>query len=273
MTYNLDVSLLVRQYHDEGYSVYALAKRHGVDFGVVKSRLLRAGVVLRSRKENYAANCARDPDFLVGLGAPRKYPLNEGFFDIRTPEMAYVVGLFQSDGHNDPTRYRMSISLKYSDRALLEAVSECVGSGRPLEHVVGRSTDNACLALNSRKMSEGLASWGVVSPKSHSASTDSRLLNDHDYWRGVVDGDGSLCVAATGTRILSLVGSYSLCSEWLEFVRSHGHGRNVNVNRHRTIWSVQIRNSAAIHMAGVLYDGASLALERKRRVSDEWSAS
>jgi hypothetical protein len=183
--------------------------------------------------------------------------------------MAYVVGLFQADGANQVSRRRLTIKLKASDSAHLSAVASAMRAPRPL---VPSLLGGVEFAVYSRRLSAGLASWGVVSPKTHTASTDPRLLFDVDYWRGVMDGDGTLCDTADGRRILALVGSRPVCDQFLAFCRAYGTGRRVNVHANRSIWTAKVSGSEAVTMARLLYGQPGLALPRKAAIAARWLA-
>lgn len=266
MTHIIDVPQLVGRYQ-EGDSAAALARELGVDVSAVNRRLSRAGVQIRGRAGATAANLVRNPSLRSRMGRPRKYPVNPAFFDILTEDVAYVVGLMQADGSNQVERGTVCITLKASDAGLLDEVARTMGAVRPLttdQHGAKR------FLVQSHDLSDGLARWGVVSPKTHTASTHTGLLGNRDYWRGVVDGDGSLCVGADGRRFLTLVGARPVCDQFLAFARIHGTGARVSVRPHKRIWSVHLSGQAAVVLACVLYHGAGLALERKRNVARAW---
>ncbi len=266
MTYVVDVPRLAAKYR-AGHSVAALARELGVDSSVVRARLVAADVEIRGARAASVANLLRDPSLRTRLGRPRLYSLNDGYFNDLSPEVAYVIGLMQADGSNQVERGIVCITLKASDAPLLNAVSARMAGGRPLRYDGG---GNPKLGVQNRALSDGLARWGVVSPKTHTASTHPALLNDRDYWRGVIDGDGSLCVGADGRRFLTLVGSQPICSQWLAFAQTCEVGQRVNVRPHKRIFSVHLSGRQAEVMARVLYRDAVLALPRKLEVARSW---
>lgn len=269
MTHTLDVPYLVAEY-EAGRSAASLARELHVDVSAVRRRLERAGVAIRTAREATAANLARDPSILTGMGRPRTWPVNERYFDRLTPTAAYIIGLMQADGCNRPDRGAVTLALKWSDVAHVETVAAEMGATRPVR---SNGKGAAVLYVQNRALSAGLAQWGVVSPKTHTASTHPVLLTDRDYWRGAVDGDGTLCEARDGRRILALVGSRPICDQFLAFCRSHGAGLRCNVTPHKAIWSAHLSGWAATAVAGVLYSGATLALPRKAATAERWAAS
>lgn len=203
------------------------------------------------------------------IGRPPTYAVRSGFFDAITPDSAYVVGLLQADGSNQCDRGIVCITLKLSDAPILDRLSSLFGGGRPLRY---DGHGNPKLMVQNRALSDGLAQWGVISPKTHTASTHPALLGHRDYWRGVIDGDGSLCVGADGRRFLALVGSRSICDQWLAFAQTNGCGARVSVRPHKRIFSVHLSGKDATHLAGVLYGDARIALARKAAVARTWAA-
>lgn len=184
---------------------------------------------------------------MTRTGRPPIYGIRSDYFAELTPDSAYVVGLMQADGSNRLDRGMMTITLKRTDAPLLEVISVRMAGGRPL--LVNRD-GNSTLQVQNRPLSYGLAAWGVVSPKTHTASTHPALLLDRDYWRGVVDGDGTLCDTADGRKILAVVGSEAICEQFLAFCRHHGTGGRCNVHRNRSIYTAKLSGPDAAHLAG-----------------------
>jgi hypothetical protein len=265
---NLDVPALAARYRG-GESVQSIARSLGVDASTVSTRLQGAGVALRGPREATAANLSRDPELRSRMGRRRSYPVDPDFFASWSPVVAYVVGLFQADGSNQVERGTVCITLKASDGPHLEALAREMGAVRPL---IPNRAGGLTFSVQNRRLSQGLADWGVVSPKTFTASTDTRLLADADYWRGVVDGDGTVCEAADGRRILSLVGTEAMCAQFLEFCRVHSCGLRASVHRNRSIWTAKVSGDEASVMASVLYDRPGLALPRKAAVARRWRA-
>jgi hypothetical protein len=269
MTYTLDVPQLVELYQ-AGHSVAAIARVHHVDSSVIRANLVAAGVTIRGPREATAANLARDPAVKARMGRPRIFDLNPTFFDTLSADSSYVVGLLQADGSNQRDRGIVCITLKLSDIALLERLSELFAGGRPLFF---DGHGNPKLMVQNRQLSDGLARRGVVSPKTHTAKSHPALVDSRDYWRGVVDGDGTLCTAADGRRILSLVGSRWICEEFLAFCQGRGAGLRRTVRPHKSIYSVHLSGRDAELIARELYRNADLALARKAATAAAWEAT
>lgn len=266
MTYLLDLDYLGHEYQS-GRSIAAISRELGVDSSVIRKRLVAVGVGIRGPRAATIANLCRDPSIVQRMGRPRTYPVNEDYFETFTPNMAYIVGLLQADGSNQVGRGVVRITLKLSDQAILHNIANEMGASRPLiMDVYG----NPGLFIQNRALSDGLARWGVISPKTHTASTHPMLRGNRHYWRGVIDGDGTLCTTAGRRHILALVGSKAVCSEFLAFCQARGTGRRVNVIAHKSIYSVHLSGKDARIIANVLYKGNSLTLRRKYATAQAW---
>lgn len=133
----------------------------------------------------------------------RKYNINKNFFDvIDTPEKAYVLGLFYSDGSNNPNKQTISLSMQEEDYELLEQVRLVLQSDKPLEyldyskkHDFGYHYKNQYRLLAfSKHICDSLTRIGVVKNKSlviEFPDCIPKHLISH-FVRGVYDGDGSV---------------------------------------------------------------------------------
>lgn len=264
---HLDEQEIIKLYRD-GWSMQSLANRFNVSHSVIKLRLINNKIPLRNISEAVSGMLSVDKSIYSRTGRQRQYPLNDTFFDILTPDSAYVIGLLQADGSVNSKR--MTITLKPRDEELLKVVMGKMGASRPLKIRKSPLGSGICLDISSRKLVTSLAKWGLHSPKTYTASTHSDLLLNRDYWRGVIDGDGTLCASSVGNKIMSLVGSENICHQFLSFCREFGYIGGANVNHHKNIFSIQIKNSEAIKIAKVLYDKASIYLPRKYEIYLRW---
>lgn len=133
----------------------------------------------------------------------RKYNLDESYFDnIDTPNKAYIVGFFHSDGSNNPNKSTVSISLQEEDKNILELIRNEIKSEKPLEfldyskkHDFGYSYKNQYrLCIFSKHICEELNNKGITPNKSLTIGFPNWLNKEliPHYIRGVYDGDGSI---------------------------------------------------------------------------------
>ena len=133
----------------------------------------------------------------------RKYTLNENYFDqINTPNKAYILGFLYADGHNEISKFTISMSLQEEDKEILEKIRKELCSNKPLEYIdysnkhdfVYHYKNQYRLLLFSKHMCSSLIKLGVVKNKSliitFPTFIDDSLLSH--FVRGVYDGDGSI---------------------------------------------------------------------------------
>ena len=250
-----------------------MAKHFGVNHTVIRLRLLKAGVQLRSASDAMRYALSSD-DVRAKMSAKKRiYPINESYFDRLTNDSAYILGLLQADGSICEKRHRIRITLQRGDAELLSTIALRMGASRNL--IPSRSPKGVgyYLGIYSRRLTDSVIKWGVLPNKSHIASTHPALQYNSHYWRGVVDGDGSLCVTKKGVRLLTLVGSKSICKQFQSFCRWHGCGLNVNTHAHMTVYTFRLSSDESRKIADLLYGDADLALERKKLKYLEYFAS
>ncbi len=212
--------------------------------------------------------------------AHRQHALNERAFAdaANDPTAAYVVGLLFADGcitRSSAKRAQITIGLSGDDGRHLEMVRDFLGSDHPLVHKekggsFERSKFSTVLRVSSAVMADDLARYGVVPRKSLTAEARGGVEASRDFWRGVVDGDGSIWLQRTGPYpnsvfpFMNLCGSLATVRQFKHFLNAHGiSSYRIRSNSSVNCWRVDVGSSKAYHAINLLYDGCGIALPRK----------
>ncbi|WKU03260.1 hypothetical protein [Micromonospora sp. HUAS LYJ1] len=108
-------------------------------------------------------------------------------------------------------------------------------------------------------------------------SIDERLVVSRDFWRGVVDGDGSLGIykrAAPSGRTFAqfrVVGRRHVMTAFVALLESSGIS-GLSVRPHKSICTVGTTCGPAERMASLLYLDAEPALARKAEIAAQMIA-
>lgn len=204
----------------------------------------------------------------------RQYPVRDDAFSVITPESAYWIGFLMADGCIRGNKIRLKLATR--DLAHLEKFQAFVGTAAPItinaESASGqikgrtiRSSGSAQITVASEQGARDLALFGVIPRKSLIAKVN-QLETNRDFWRGAVDGNGSVFVSG-GTPHLALVGSHTLMGQFLAFCKTITK-TNVTAGPAGNISRVHMSCGPAVAVISALYNGASISLDRKAMKAD-----
>ncbi len=121
-------------------------------------------------------------------GQPRKHKVNEDFFKAWTKEMAWVLGLFITDGCVSNQTHSISFSQK--DENILRLIADYMEADYILA-VTGPTRLTPTLVINSKEIKLDLEKMGIVANKSLTVPfPDVPEEFMPAFVRGVIDGDG-----------------------------------------------------------------------------------
>jgi len=121
-------------------------------------------------------------------GQPRKNKVNEHFFKSWTHEMAWVLGLFVTDGHVNKQYHSIYFSQK--DERILRLIAQYMEADYVLAPY-GRTKTTPTLIINSKEIKKDLELLGITANKSVTLpfpNVPEEFLAS--FVRGVIDGDG-----------------------------------------------------------------------------------
>lgn len=247
----------------EGMTLKQIAPKVGVSWSTVGETLRREGVTLRGIK-----------------AATRRLAVDEHAFDVITPESAYWAGFFFADG----TIYRapaansdhVCIHISECDRKHLEQFRSFLGSSHTIytspaaTFVRNGRTYTAKPTVEFKVASDALADR-LRALGRYSGPIAGELTSSRDFWRGAIDGDGSLGTYPNPYKPLTtyprieLVGSGRLLDEFLAFLDSHGLAGRMTVRERKGANMSVVGTSGTLvpQIVDLLYRDATVSLDRK----------
>lgn len=204
----------------------------------------------------------------------RLYKLNPHIFDnLDNEASAYLHGFIYADGHigRDKT---LTINVSDEDKVHMDKIRIAMQTEAPVRIVknYGYGKANARLSFTDRYMASQLQSKGIVigrtSPELAFSSIPESMFN---HWlRGFFDGDGS----ARKSKSIIFCGSYEFLSMLRDRITYHCQTNpNLAISEHITKSIHYIGYSGrlvALRVADFMYKDATIWLERKRQVIDNW---
>ena len=226
-------------------------KRHGIGYNKTRKRVL--------------CSCAGGHT----VGRP---PKTVDFFRVWTPEMAYVLGLWWTDGYMYLKPHgAYEIEIASNDRDHLEIIAQVIGGKYTLRKV---SSLSRCYEVTfcSKEMYQDIEAHGGTPRKSRTIgfpAVPTGLLPH--FVRGVVDGDGTL--AWNGDRPILQV--YSGSPQFLNgLIAAVEQGTGIPAptpQANRENWTVKWSTVRAKCLAVWLYiDNPGLALARKGAIAAQF---
>jgi len=200
----------------------------------------------------------------------RRYTVNHAAFSRITPDSAYWAGFLMADGCVQGNKVRLKLSV--SDINHLEKFRAFVGTDAPImidrvaryTEINGRAIQGqaaAFVTVASEQITKALASFGITERKTFSANACGGMETSRDFWRGEIDGDGSIIfngrkpyLAARGTR--------RLMDQFLKFCNDI-KPTNINIRPEGNIFKVYMNCGNAVRVIDALYRNAATSLDRK----------
>lgn len=231
------------------------------------SNILRRAKRARCRVDAQKLILARDE--WIGN---RRYTIDHSAFSAITPDAAYWCGFLMADGCIRGNKARIKLAPK--DRGHLEKFRAFVKTDAPI--MVGeppenrkpeisgrviRSSGSVSITVASKQIVCDLAAFGITPRKTFTACARCGLEVNRDFWRGVIDGDGTLAWSKNKPYI-GVLGSEVLMAQYLAFCKSITQ-TNTTVRPDGNVFRVFMNCRAAYEVIHALYSDATTSLDRK----------
>lgn len=187
----------------------------------------------------------------------------------------YFYGLLLADGHLSSKGNYVGISLEHEDKEILEKYRSWLKATAKIHtethkhYKTGTETVMCCFRFGDKEIRRNLESQGMTTKKSMKEAVPNFYDVSHPlarhFWRGMVDGDGSL---SKGSTVMSLVGSYEICKAFSEFnsVVCGAALKEPRLKEKSGLYCVGYSGRAARDIARELYKDSEYKLERKYKI-------
>jgi intein-encoded DNA endonuclease-like protein len=129
------------------------------------------------------------------MARPRKYTLNENYFDIiDSVNKAYILGFIYADGSINKAKGNLTICLSKKDIEVLEFIKQEVNYSGVISTKVINNMSYSLLSITSKRLINKIIELGVVQNKTYLSTNLPDIPQEYfnDMLRGFFDGDGSI---------------------------------------------------------------------------------
>lgn len=199
------------------------------------------------------------------------------FRSIDTPELAYWLGFINADGTIvgvNPGNLALQVTLARKERNHLVKLRSFLGIEREIWDYEARTIGDVLrpysrLICQERPIMMDVVRHGILPNKTGAEKPwdgPPRLMPH--YWRGMVDGDGSV---PQKSFTVTLAGSYEVVSAFVSWARTVSETR-INPTRDKRSpdqWrAIMAGRGAVLDVLHALYDDAPVFLDRKKALAD-----
>ncbi len=236
---------------------------------VLEKNQISSSLLYRSLKELGIKN--RD-------GRKKHLQINESFFEkLDSFEKAYLFGWMCSDGHNEKSGKAFTISLKTSDRYILQLFSYFISRGSIQIHdrqckTKGKTHNVSKFSVTSKKLNADLAQLGCIHNKTHTLVWPKFLSGDLERWflLGFFDGDGHVGLYKSGEcngkiyfkGIIEIYSTNNVCTAIQTLLSTMGIRSNIIAKPGCYALRFSDRNNI-LKFYNFVYQGSSFCLKRK----------
>ena len=201
--------------------------------------------------------------------------------NLTSPEGAYTFGFIQADGHLSKEKNRnsgkMRIELNARDADILYKLEKIIPvkttiSTRTRDTNFKKDYSTITLSAYDLKFREFLNQNGIPYGKKHKTIEPPKIPHlQIDYYRGLIDGDGSLGLTNDNRPFVSLnTSSMTLVENYLKFLKQElNHDMVSNPNKRDSTYNIILFDEIAQSYARLLYYDGCLAMDRKIKSAEE----
>jgi hypothetical protein len=224
--------------YESGKSVHAIGREVEKSGDFIHKRLLKWGVEMRSPAHK---RC--------------KYNVDHDAFHRETEAALYFAGLIAADGM---VTDRNTVSLTSKDRDVLHKFAKFSGDLSRAQYDNGDGTYT--VLVSSKRMADYLRSVGITARKSLTCNPAPRLVRSRHFWRGMIDGDGSVYFPRKAVYLGT--GSPYIADHWMDFLDERGIDYRLYYPK-GGFTTIYTGSDDAVRICEILYMDSNAFMERK----------
>ena len=153
----------------------------------------------------------------------KNYTINkDAFLDTGTEPCAYFFGWILSDGYLCPKNKYVTIALQESDIEILENLRDYLSSNNviiPRVHENGKKSNQ--FTFSGKEIVSRLMNLGLRNAKSLNEKCPEVFKKNNHFWRGYIEGDGSIYRGKSQVRV-EVHGGQKICEDFSEYCSGFG---------------------------------------------------
>lgn len=194
---------------------------------------------------------------------------------------SYLFGLILTDGNlyfNTRNRGKVQIELSYDDKDIIEKIQKhfyykSYINTRNRDTNFIKNYKSIIWSCHQQEFREELLKLGIPkNNKSELANVPLVKYNKNAFWRGVIDGDGSIGITKNNEPFISLViVSEQLAQKYLMFLKDEFNiVKIVNRNKRDNVYNITVKNEDAINLGNYIYKNSTIYMDRKYKKYSEF---
>jgi hypothetical protein len=202
-------------------------------------------------------------------------------YDLQSSFISYMVGFFQTDGHHRSgkgNKGSITLEIGYKDKDIIKKISSLLDVNysitereRITNFTNGVKKKYITLRICGLPFRQWIKKYVPTGKKSKIICQPEDPHSEIDYWRGVIDGDGSLGITGGNLPFLGFVtDSDKLAEQYASFLKSiTGRDKIIKRNKRDNIYNITIFRESAQEVVKKIYYKNCICLNRKKNKAKE----
>mgnify|MGYP001584693880 CR=1 FL=1 len=270
----------VFELYENGISINEISKRFNINPKKI-TNLIKNNKSIQHRTILDASRCRFKNNNI-------KNQVNTQAFSVLNEKSAYWLGFIATDGNI--TNNRLSIKLQLKDVGHLEKLKDFLNSKSKIStrinyksKILNKHYSDCTFQFTNRESIQDCINYGITSNKSKTLKiTNQELIKSRDFWRGCIDGDGSIlilknkrnkynCYLYFYSASIEFINQFkNYCDNFLSsFILKRGKLKNNNILYGKSCKKIVFSGEKAFHLIKHFYSNSIIHLDRKQDTINE----